>query len=849
MAYKDFDGLSLSGENNHQTIVQDEGQRSVDLPDASYVRDAQITRDGMDLILDGPNGDIVIKDYFGDENAPNLVAPDGSVLTPDLVHSFVTSPGVYADNPTMTDESPVGAVQEVTGHATVTHTDGTTETITQGTRIYQGDIVETDDHGAVNIAFIDETNFAVSEDARLAIDEYVFDPSTQSGSTNFSVLKGMFVFTSGLIGRDDPDDVNITTPVGSIGIRGTIIAGNVDTGEITVVEGAIVLRDHSGHEMTLADQFETARFNGNTIDHVGQLSAEDVGQKFFVVSQVSPTLFSSINDAAAEQGQQPADASQDGTAEDQPATDDNNVAPQDQQDAPDGTQGSDATNVAPDMPPVPPPVPPSTMTGLSTTTGFESSTQQISGSSTNTSHQTAAPPPPPPVQFLGTDTVSAGSTATLPPPPPPQDPSTFNNTSGSGSNGGTTVVNHAPAHYYVAPVEYFKSAEGINWNYHFNKDFKDPDSGLTGVTYQLSATTINMLNTWQTNNIITGWTFTASDGNLMMGINNTIPSTPGTTSTLTIQVGATDSAGLSSGFHDYDFVVYNPITNGTIATNYIIDNSTVKTTTTVTNILGDNNTIFFGAENNNGIVIDNQSGGNLGSGNYLNLGNGSNSVTIMNDAYNNTIVGGNNADTFMIQNAKVRAFGMDGDDKFILDLTNGPNIVSELQTAGSNTLIDGGHSNFRAGQILHDNYGLNHTGGGFGGRGDTLMINGPTSGVLDFSSFNAGNKITGIERVDLVTSTAVQQIRLNYDDVLELTDGKKTLLFNVGSGDVLNLAGAQFNTSNMTKVLDNVAIEDGVEGGTSEIRSYDVFTDGNVTLLIHADAGATVTMDGTNVAI
>jgi hypothetical protein len=282
------------------------------------------------------------------------------------VNSFTKSSPQYAANDTQTDESPVGAVQEVTGVATVTHLDGTTETIANGTPIYQGDIIETDAAGAVNIKFVDETSFAVSEDARLAIDEYVYDAGTQSGTTNFSVLKGVFVFTSGLIGRDDPDDVHIETPVGSIGIRGTIIAGNVNSGEITVVEGAIVLTDQNGHEVTLTNQFETARFNGaEGIQHMGQLSANDVAQKFFIVSKVSPTLFSSINDAASEQPSD--DAAQPVTepvTEEAPAEE---TAPADA--APVQTEGSNtATDAAATqtaaLPPVPPPVSTQTVSGL-----------------------------------------------------------------------------------------------------------------------------------------------------------------------------------------------------------------------------------------------------------------------------------------------------------------------------------------------------------------------------------------------------------------------------------------------------------------------------------------------------
>jgi hypothetical protein len=320
MAYNDFDfgvNSNTTAQTDTKTILKADGT-NIALPDASYVKDAAITRDGMDLILSTDKGDIQIDGYFAAATPPTLNAPDGAALTPKLVKSFVTSAPEYADAGTMVDESPVGAVQEISGSATVTRLDGSTEPVTIGTEIYNGDILETSADGAVNIGFIDETSFAVSENARLAIDEYVYDPATESGVTDFSVLKGMFVYTSGLIGRDDPDDVSIETPAGSIGIRGTIIAGDVNSGEITVVEGAIVLRDFSGNEVTLANQFETAKFNsaGQGIEPMGQLNAADVATKFTSVSGVSPTLFSSINDAAAEQDNAAGERGADNGAED-----------------------------------------------------------------------------------------------------------------------------------------------------------------------------------------------------------------------------------------------------------------------------------------------------------------------------------------------------------------------------------------------------------------------------------------------------------------------------------------------------------------------------------------------------
>lgn len=281
-------------------IIKTNGDSSLALQDESLMRHAEMHKDGQDLVLETPKGQTIIQDYYASENAPNLVGADGRVLSPQLVDSFLKSDPQYADSGSLSDESPVGSIQELNGPVTITRLDGSVESAEIGSSIYQGDIVETAPDAAVNITFIDETNFAVSSDSRLSIDEYVFDPSSNEGKSDFSILKGLFVYTSGLIGREDPDDVNIDTPMGSIGIRGTIIAGNADSGEITVVEGAIVLRDLHGNEMTLANQFETAIFEPAEmrIRPLGQLGAEEVSDNFDGVSGVAGDLFSSLQDAA-----------------------------------------------------------------------------------------------------------------------------------------------------------------------------------------------------------------------------------------------------------------------------------------------------------------------------------------------------------------------------------------------------------------------------------------------------------------------------------------------------------------------------------------------------------------------
>jgi hypothetical protein len=308
-------GSGTQNPENAQKIVtfHADGQDRLELPSSDFIADAKLTREGDNLILQAPNGEtVVIEGYFSADPTPILTSSEGATLTPNLVDAFSRSPLQFAAHDSANDESPVGAIEEVKGNATITRADGTVETVTIGTPVYQGDIVETDASGAVNIVFIDETSMAVSENARLSIDEYTFDPATESGTTNFSVLRGLFVFTSGLIGRDDPDDVSIDTPVGSIGIRGTVIAGDINpTGEskITVMEGAIVVKNGL-METILSQQFETVSLHGfhDQMTNIGVVPANDIGQRFHSIGDVNPSLFSTVGDAAREQSsvQQPA---------------------------------------------------------------------------------------------------------------------------------------------------------------------------------------------------------------------------------------------------------------------------------------------------------------------------------------------------------------------------------------------------------------------------------------------------------------------------------------------------------------------------------------------------------------
>lgn len=426
MARVPQDVFSHHADSTHTITLDASSGSSLTLPGNEFVADANILRDGQDLILRAPNGsEVVVQNYFSTEHAPMLISADGAALTPELVDSFVKSVdgAQFAQNGSMDDESPVGMIKETTGDATITHPDGTIVHAAIGTPIYQGDVVETQGNGAVNITFVDETTFAVSENARLSIDEYVFDPASQSGENSFSVLRGVFVFTSGLIGREDPDDVHIDTPVGSIGIRGTTIMGTINPNgdsQITVVEGAIVVRNGSG-EQTLSQQFETVRMAGfdSPMSNEGQLSNQQITESYNVLRSVSAPLFSSFEDNSAKEGQ-PADTST--PAEDGSASDASEQAPDDATPATDGSETADPANGDDGAQLTPAPAADQPVITATADAGFDTSasidSKPVLTAQPSMVSTTIAPPPAPAFSAPPPPAATMRSPGqTLPPPP------------------------------------------------------------------------------------------------------------------------------------------------------------------------------------------------------------------------------------------------------------------------------------------------------------------------------------------------------------------------------------------------------------------------------------------------
>ena len=149
-----------------------------------------------------------------------------------FVTGAVLSAGCFFVGPALAQQDisvkPIGKVITAAGSVTIEHV---TAVVVQaaignqpgqaksGDPIYLGDVLSTGADGRVGITFTDGTAFDLSSNARMAMTEFIYDPTSQSNSSLMSLTKGTFTFVAGKIAKSG--DMKVDTPVATMGIRGT----------------------------------------------------------------------------------------------------------------------------------------------------------------------------------------------------------------------------------------------------------------------------------------------------------------------------------------------------------------------------------------------------------------------------------------------------------------------------------------------------------------------------------------------------------------------------------------------------------------------------------------------------
>jgi hypothetical protein len=165
-------GDSAAAPPTPDIIIVAESGRAIEIADPEILMRGDYHRDGADLWLIGPDGTVIlITGYFAVDAPGLLVAPTGVQFDANLVSILSGSgaPKAYAqaDGEAETEAEaetlggPIGRVEIISGTAVVRHLDDTSESITLDTKIYQGDLIETEDGAALGLVLGDDTTVAM----------------------------------------------------------------------------------------------------------------------------------------------------------------------------------------------------------------------------------------------------------------------------------------------------------------------------------------------------------------------------------------------------------------------------------------------------------------------------------------------------------------------------------------------------------------------------------------------------------------------------------------------------------------------------------------------------------------
>jgi len=151
--------------------------------------------------------------------APPSAAPAPSPATPS---STANAP---AQAPAA---DPIGNVATLTGTATVIRNRNSLP-LKLKDDIFLNDVLVTSSNSTLGVTFNDATTFNLTANARITVDNYVYEDNGKNNSALFDIARGTVAFAAASVAKNG--DMKITTPSTSLGIRGT-------TGLVEVEPGA-----------------------------------------------------------------------------------------------------------------------------------------------------------------------------------------------------------------------------------------------------------------------------------------------------------------------------------------------------------------------------------------------------------------------------------------------------------------------------------------------------------------------------------------------------------------------------------------------------------------------------------
>ncbi|OYW23345.1 MAG: hypothetical protein B7Y98_00920 [Sphingomonas sp. 32-62-10] len=101
-------------------------------------------------------------------------------------------------------------------------------------RVSLGNDINTGRASRLQVLLLDRTIFALGSNSRIKVDRFVYDPNRKASAVGLSVARGTFRFMSSKALHANPGQSAISTPVATIGVRGTIVDGAIGADAVRI---------------------------------------------------------------------------------------------------------------------------------------------------------------------------------------------------------------------------------------------------------------------------------------------------------------------------------------------------------------------------------------------------------------------------------------------------------------------------------------------------------------------------------------------------------------------------------------------------------------------------------------
>jgi hypothetical protein len=170
-----------------------------------------------------------------------------------------------------------GVITHLSGTLITQPADGASRVLSVNSEVHEGESLATQDKTFARIKFKDGGEIVLRPNSQLAVNRYAYKPA-EPVTDNFAVglVKGGMRMVTGLLGKRNPERVNVVTPTATVGIRGTHFGLLMCQGDcagiptvsgqtpaeglhIDVADGAIQVTNPAGQQLLSAGQFGYVR--------------------------------------------------------------------------------------------------------------------------------------------------------------------------------------------------------------------------------------------------------------------------------------------------------------------------------------------------------------------------------------------------------------------------------------------------------------------------------------------------------------------------------------------------------------------------------------------------------------